>query len=84
VPTSTIVLLVLSGLATLSCWFTLAGIAPLVLAIVAIGRARVDPPAAARLTRVGWIVFAVTMGLFVLATLGVVIASIVGAPPSGM
>lgn len=83
VPTSTVVLLVLSGLATLSCWFTLAGLAPLVLAIVAMSRHRADPAAAARLTRIGWIVFAVLAGLLVLATAGVVVAGFVNSQPSG-
>ena len=82
-PTSTVVLLVLSGLATLSCWFTLAGLAPLVLAIVAMSRHRTDPAAAARLTRIGWILLAVLVGLLVLATAGVVVAGIVNSQPSG-
>jgi hypothetical protein len=65
-PTSTIVLLVLSGLATLSCWFTLAGIAPLILAIMAMTKQKVDPAATPRLTRIGWIVFAVGVGVILL------------------
>lgn len=62
-PPSTIVLLVLSGLATLSGFFTLAGIVPLVMSIVALTKNRQDPEGAKRLTRIGWWIF---IGLVVL------------------
>jgi hypothetical protein len=81
IPTSTVVLLVLSGLAAVSCWFTLAGIAPLVLAIVAMTRHRTDPASAARLTRVGWITFAVGVGLLLLAGIGLVVGALVNSGP---
>ena len=67
-PVSTIVLLVLSGLATLFTITFLVGavyIAPLVLSIMALNR-RHDPEGARRLTKTGWIIFAVATGLFVL------------------
>lgn len=69
-PVSTIVLLVVSGIAVLTGFFTLAGIPALVLAIVALTRAGTDPAAARRLTRTGWWVF---VGLIVL---GLVLAGI--------
>lgn len=55
-PTSTIVLLVISALLTLSCYFTLAGVAPLVMSIVALTRYRTDMESTRRLTRLGWII----------------------------
>lgn len=68
-PVSTIVLLVLSGIATLVTIGALVGavyIAPVVLAIMALNRNRLDPDGARRLTRTGWIIFAVATGLFAL------------------
>ena len=77
-PASTIVLLVISGLATLTCWFTLAGLPALVLAIVALTKARDDLPGAQRLTRIGWIAFgvitAIILGLGVLGVLASVVS----------
>jgi len=68
-PVSTIVLLVLSGLATLFTITFLVGlvyVAPVVLSIMALNRHRLDPDGARRLTKTGWIVFAVATGLLVL------------------
>jgi len=68
-PVSTIVLLVLSGLATLFTFSFLVGlvyVAPVVLSIMALNRHRLDPDGARRLTRNGWIVFAVATVLLVL------------------
>ncbi|MFP5335116.1 MAG: hypothetical protein ACLGIV_07375 [Actinomycetes bacterium] len=69
-PTSTIVLLVISGLATLSCYFSLAGVPALVMSIIAMTKSRTEPESARRLTRTGWITFtviaAVTVVLMVL------------------
>lgn len=53
-PTSTVVLLVLSGIATLSFFLSLAGIVPLIMSIVALTKNRQDPEGAKRLTRIGW------------------------------
>jgi len=72
-PTSTIVLLVVSGLTTLSCYFSLVGIVPLILGIVALSKAKADEEGCRRLTRIGWIVYAVVgvIGLLlVIAAIG--------------
>lgn len=81
VPVSTIVLLVLSGLAVFTGWFTLAGIPAVILAIVALTRAGSDPTGARRLTRIGWWVFA---GLVVLGlVLGAIGLALLFALPFG-
>lgn len=65
---SIITLLVLSALLTsMTC---LLGIPSLVLSIIALGRATTDGASAKRLSRIGWVVFAVCL---VLALVGVVI-----------
>jgi len=81
-PVSTIVLLVLSGLATLITISFLVGlvyVAPVVLSIMALNRNRLDPDGARRLTKTGWIVFAVATVLSVLLVVllfGVIAAGI--------
>ena len=67
VPASTVVLLCLSGLLTLSCYFSLIGIAPLVMSILALTRYKQQPESARKLTRTGWVVFAVLSVIAVLA-----------------
>ncbi len=69
-PVSTIVLLVLSGLAVLTGAFTLAGLPALVLSIVALTRSGSDPAGARRLTNLGWWIFA---GLIVLGIVLIVV-----------
>jgi hypothetical protein len=54
-----IALTILSALVTMSCYFTLAGLPALVLAIVALVRVGQDPARAERLTKIGWIVLGV-------------------------
>lgn len=69
-PTSTIVLLVISALLTLSCYFALVGVAPMVMSIVALTRYRTDLESARRLTRLGWIILG---SLSVLIAIGLVV-----------
>ncbi|WP_299039758.1 hypothetical protein [uncultured Pseudokineococcus sp.] len=56
-PTSTVVLLVVSGLGVFTGFATLAGVPALILGIVAATSAATDRERAERLTRTGWIVF---------------------------
>jgi hypothetical protein len=49
----------------MSCYFTIAGLPALVLAIVALVRAERDPAGAERLTRIGWIVLGVATALVI-------------------
>lgn len=53
---SAIVLVVTAGLATTSCWFTLAGVPALILGIKALTAHTTDPTGAAGLARLGWTV----------------------------
>lgn len=77
VPTSAVVLVVLSGLLTLVLSWTVVGllyVGPAVLAVVAMTRAGSDPAGARRLTRTGWIVFGVMTALLgVLVVVGLVL-----------
>lgn len=64
--TSALVLLIVSGMMTLSCYFTVVGIAPLILAIVAMTKQNTDWAGSRRLSKIGWIVLGVLFGLCVL------------------
>lgn len=64
-PASTIVLLVLSAFLTISCYFSLAGLPPLVLSIVALTKNSTDPAQCKKLTKIGWIVFAILVLLVI-------------------
>lgn len=68
---STIALAIISALVTMSCYFTIAGLPALVLAIVALVRVERDPAGAERLTKIGWIVLGV-------ATVLVIVIFVVG------
>jgi hypothetical protein len=78
---STIVLTVISALLTVSCYFTVAGIAPLIIAIIALTRNTADPAGARRLTRIGWIVLGAGSALIVL---GIVVFIAVVASSSAL
>lgn len=56
---STIALTIVAALLTMSCYFTIAGLPSLVMAILALVRNDQDPEGARRLTRNGWIVMGV-------------------------
>lgn len=70
--TSAIVLTVLSGIATLSVYCACIGIPPLIFGILGITKQSTDPEGAARLTKIGWIVFGVMTLLTVLAVAGAI------------
>ena len=73
VPASTVVLLVISGLLTLSCYGTVIGLAPLVLSIIAMTRYKQEPARARQLTRIGWIVLAAVGVVVVLAVIAAIV-----------
>ena len=73
VPASTVVLLVISGLLTLSCYGAVIGLAPLVLSIIAMTRYKQEPVRAQQLTRIGWIVLAAVGVLVVLAVIAAIV-----------
>lgn len=63
--TSALVLTIVAGIMTVSCYFTLIGVVPLILGIVAMTRQNSDWEGSQRLSRIGWIVMAVLGGLAV-------------------
>ena len=73
VPASTVVLLVISGLLTLSCYGAVIGFAPLVLSIIAMTRYKQEPARARQLTRIGWIVLAAVGAVVVLAVIAAIV-----------
>ena len=73
---SAIVLTVLAGLTTLSCYFSLAGVPALVFAIIALTKQNSDMAASRRMTKIGWIVWGVLMVVVVIAIV-VIIAVVV-------
>ncbi|NNH22483.1 hypothetical protein HLB09_05130 [Pseudokineococcus marinus] len=78
-PTSTLVLLVVSGLAVFTGVATLAGVPALVIGVVAATSASTDRARAERLTRTGWLVFAgVIAAVVVLAVLALVLVLVIG------
>ena len=72
-PASTIVLLVISGLLTLSCYGAVIGLAPLVLSIIAMTRYKQEPVRARQLTRIGWIVLAAVGAVVLLAVIAAIV-----------
>ncbi len=69
-PTSAIVLVVISALATLSCYFSLAGIPALVLGIIALTRNAQDPEGARRMAKIGWIVLGAVSAVILVLVVG--------------
>lgn len=66
--TSALVLTIIAGLLTVSCYFSIIGIAPLVLGIVALSKQTTDWEGSRRMARIGWITMAaVAVGVTVLA-----------------
>lgn len=78
-PTSTIVLLIISGLTTLSGIFVLVGLPALILGIVAIAKNRTAPAEARKLTRIGWITYAAVAALHVLGLVGLLALATAGS-----
>ena len=70
--TSAIVLTVLSGVATLTVYCACIGLPSLIFGIVGITKQSTDPEGAARMTKIGWIVFGVMTLLTVLAVAGAI------------
>jgi hypothetical protein len=63
---SAIVLTVIAGLLTISCYFSLAGIPGLVLGIIALTQNNSDPAGSRRMSKIGWIVLGVVAVLHVI------------------
>ncbi|MFN0280343.1 MAG: hypothetical protein ACKVZ6_00055 [Kineosporiaceae bacterium] len=78
-PASMIVLVVIAGLATTSCYFTLAGLPAVILGALALHNNRHDPEGARRLARIGWIVLGAVSAVIVVA----IVVFIVFAASSG-
>ena len=72
--TSAIVLVILSSLALLTGYCCYIGIPGLVLGILGITKQQTDPEGAARLTKIGWISFAVLTVITILAVIAFVVA----------
>ncbi|HEX5510126.1 MAG TPA: hypothetical protein VFX41_00295 [Actinomycetales bacterium] len=76
VPPSTIVLAVISGLATLTCWGAPVGLAPMIMAIIALASYKQDIDRARRLTRWGWIVFGILAAVAALIIILIIVLAI--------
>jgi hypothetical protein len=76
VPPSTIVLAVISGLATLTCWGAPVGLAPMIMAIIALASYKEDIERARRLTRWGWIVFGILAAVAALIIILIIVLAI--------
>ena len=74
--TSAIVLTIISGIVTVSC--CIPGIAPLILGIMALTKQSTDPEGSRRLTKWGWISFAVGMALVVIAVIAFIALGVAG------
>jgi hypothetical protein len=81
-PTSAIVLVVLSGLATATCWGALAGLPGLILGIIALTGNSTDPERSRRMTRIGWITFG-SVSLFTVLAVAAFIVIAVTADSGG-
>lgn len=73
VPASPIVLVILSALATMSVYCCIIGIPSLTLGIIALTKNSSEPDEADRMTRYGWICFAATTAVHILAAIGFVV-----------
>ncbi len=74
--TSAIVLTVISGMTVMTGYCCVIGIAPLILGILGITKNTSDPEGAAQLTKVGWIVYAALVALFLLIAAIIIVAVI--------
>lgn len=80
--TSAIVLTVLSGVATLSVYCACIGLPSLIFGILGITKQSTDPEGAARMTKIGWIVFGVMTLLTVLAIAGFIAVAVMSESSS--
>lgn len=69
--TSAVVLTIIAGIMTVSCYFTLNGIVPLVFGILALSKQGTDITASRNFSRIGWIIMAVLGALTVLGIIAV-------------
>ena len=79
--TSALVLTILSGIVTVSC--CIPGIAPLILGIMALTKQSTDPEASRRLSRWGWIAFAIGMALVVIGVIAFIAFGVAGGWDDG-
>jgi hypothetical protein len=70
------VLVVVSGIAALTCYFSLAGIPSLVMGIIALTKNNTDPEGARRLARIGWITFGVISAVIILIIVAIIVIAI--------
>ena len=64
---------------TVSCYFTLTGIVPLVFGILALSKQGTDIAASRNFSRIGWIIMAVLGALTVLAIIAVIGFALAGS-----
>lgn len=62
---SAVILTIVSGILTFTCYFTLAGIPGLVLGILGLTKQYDDPEGSRRMTRIGWIVVAAVSAVII-------------------
>ena len=79
--TSAIVLTIISALLSLSCYFTIAGIAPLIFGIMALTKQNADFPASQRMARYGWIAMAIGGAITVLGIIGFIAVMVTSSDP---
>ncbi|MFC7491217.1 MULTISPECIES: hypothetical protein [unclassified Knoellia] len=79
--TSALVLTIISGIVTVSC--CLPGIAPLILGIMALSKQSTDPEASRRLSKWGWIAFAIGAGLAVIGLIAFIAVGVAGGFDDG-
>lgn len=79
-PASMIVLVVLAGIATTTCYFTLAGLPAVILGARALSLNGRDPEQARRLARIGWIVLG-SVSAFIVVVIAVFIGVAVSQAP---
>ena len=80
--TSAIVLTVISGVATLTVYCACIGLPSLIFGILGITKQSTDPEGAARMTKIGWIVFGVMTLLTVLAIAGFIAVAVMSESSS--
>jgi hypothetical protein len=73
---SALVLTIISGILTVSCYFTLVGIPSLIIGIIALTKQNTDIEGSRRLSRIGWITFAIVGVLYVLMIAGFITAAV--------
>ena len=75
--TSAIVLTVVSGLTVATGYCCPIGVVPLILGILGLTNHTADPEGAARLTRIGWIVYAALLAIVLVGVAALIITLVV-------